>query len=303
MIDFGKYNVSELPKDLLQIHEKSCKSKEHFYWREILFKPVFGNGNDVFISKYTADIRGLRVSLRENKLVISNSLHKFFHGNNHSDFTRSELIQSIDLLSDILGVKSTLITPAIIEFGINEKISDVDNYLNSISNYKGKQIGVMRNKSSEYGRKLEMEQVYIKAYDKTKETWFHYKRRLTIENSNLLRVEIGLIGKKQLSFIPNLSALTNIDTLKILQKKLLYYFELIQLNENFNLNNISNRDLELLHAGKSPFFWKEYKKVNYESSKKRKQQYKKICSDKRIEGVREEVIEKIKEKTEYLIEN
>ena len=303
MIDFGKYNVIELPKELLQIHDKSSKNKQPFYWREILFKPVFGNGNDVFISKYTADIRGLRLGLRENQLVISNSLHKFFKGNNYSDFTRSELIQSIDLLSDILGIKSTLIMPAIIEYGINEKISDIDNYLNSILNYKGKQIGVMRKKSSEYGRKLEMEQVYIKAYDKTKETWFHYKQRLTIDNSNLLRAEIGLIGKKQLSFIPNLNALKNIDTLKILQKKLLYYFEFIELNESYNLNNISNRDLELLHAGQNPLFWKDYKKVNYECSKKRKQQYKKICSDKRNVGLREEVIQKIKEKAEYLIEN
>lgn len=301
VIDFGKYKVEDVPTALLTACDESKKKLEPFYWRDILFKPTYGNGNETFVKNYFADIKGLKVVLEDDKLFINNSLHKFFKGDNYSDFSRSELIQSIDLLSDNLGVCDKSIIPNFLEFGINTSFSDVTSYLYSMALYKGKNFYPMKKKSVEYGRKVEMCEVYAKAYDKSKEFLLHNKIPCPI--NDLLRVEIGLKGKRQLSFIPSLADLKKEETLRILQQKLLYYFEHIEFDEYYNLEGISYRDLELLYAGKNPEFWENYRKSNTEVCKKRRQQYRKLCSERSVVGLKDEVILKIKEKTELLISN
>lgn len=301
VIDFGKYKVENIPTALLKVYDDNKKGIDPFFWRGILFKPTFGRGNTIFVKNYVADFQGLKLVLEDDKLFISNSIHKFFKGDNYSDFTHSELIQSIDLLSDKLGVSDELIVPTFLEFGINTSFSDITTYLESIAIYKGKSFAPMKKGSVAYGRKLEMHEVYTKAYDKSKEFLLHYKNPCPI--NDLLRVEIGLKGKRQLSFIPSLADLKKEETLRLLQSKLLYYFELIEFDECYNLQRISNRDLELLYAGKNPVFWKDYRKSNTEVSKKRKQDYKKLCSERRMIGLKDEAILKIKEKTEFLISN
>lgn len=301
VIDFGKYKVEDVPPTLLTVCDESKKEFEPFYWRDILFKPTYGKGNKIFMKNYVADIRGLKVVLEDDMLFISNSLHKFFKGDNYSDFTRSELIESIDLLSDNLGVSDDSIVPTFLEFGINTSFLDVTAYLDSMALYKGKSFYPMKKSSVEYGRKVEMCEVFAKAYDKSKEFLLHYKIPCPI--NDLLRVEIGLKGKRQLSFIPSLADLKKEETLRLLRQKLLYYFELIEFDECYNLQGISNRDLELLYAGKNPEFWKDYRKSNTEVSKKRRQEYKKLCSERAMIGLKDEAIQKIKEKTEFLINN
>ncbi len=301
VIDFGKYNVKDVPPALLKIYDKSKAEFEPFYWRGILFKPTYGRGNKIFVKNYAADHQGLKVVLEEDIIHISNSLHKFFKGNNYSDFTRSELIASIDLLSDSLGVSDQLILPTFLEFGINTTFSDMTAYLNSMALYKGKNFYPMKKNSVEYGKKVEMCEVYAKAYDKSKEFLLHNK--ITCPINDLLRVEIGLKGKRQLSIIPNLADLKKKETLLLLQQKLLYYFKFIEFDEFYNLQGISNRDLELLYAGKNPEFWKDYRRLNIEVGKKRRQEYKKICREREIVGLKDEAIQQIQEKTNFLINN
>lgn len=127
-----------LPQDLVHICKKNLREKEPFYWKDILFKPVYGKGNEEYVIKFTAEIRDLKLELKPHELIISNSLHKFFKGNNYSDFTRAELIKSIELLSNTLGIKETLIVPIKMEFGVNCEFNLVDDYIGSILNYKGK---------------------------------------------------------------------------------------------------------------------------------------------------------------------
>lgn len=85
----------------------------------------------------------------------------------------------------------------------------------------------MRKKSSEYGRKLQMGQVYLKTYNKSREVWLNNRLLLS---STVIRIEMGLMDSKQLKFIPNLNTLKDINILKTLRRKLLDYFNRIQLD-------------------------------------------------------------------------
>lgn len=136
MIDFQFSKVTRVPKDLLGECFISEENSTPFEWRGILFKPIYQNGNKLSVKKFEADIDGIRLSMRGNELTVSNSLHKFQKRNNYSDFTHSELVESIDKLSNILGVNSNLFKLSKLEIGVNIETQYVDKVLQNKSHYK-----------------------------------------------------------------------------------------------------------------------------------------------------------------------
>lgn len=183
----------------LKARDKALLEKQAFTWNNIDFVPEYTNSR--YIKKYISEIKGIRLDLYDNTLKISNSLHKFFKGNNYSDFYYSEIIQSIDLLGNILQITAPKMKLTKLEFGINEFFDDWQTILGSINHYKHKEFDKMKSKC--YGKKLRMEQVYIKIYDKSEQVYLQNREKI---NPNMLRLEIGLLGK-ELSFIPNMEAL------------------------------------------------------------------------------------------------
>lgn len=77
-------------------YEISSELYEPFYWKELYFTPKFKKG---FLNGFESDFKGLKIILYEDKIRITNSLHKFYKGNNHSDFTFSELTDSINIIT------------------------------------------------------------------------------------------------------------------------------------------------------------------------------------------------------------
>ena len=77
-------------------YEISSESYESFYWKELYFTPKFKKG---FLNSFESDFKGLKIILYEDKIRITNSLHKFYKGNKHSDFTFSELTDSINIIT------------------------------------------------------------------------------------------------------------------------------------------------------------------------------------------------------------
>src|SRR5688572_20689289 len=82
------------------------KTKETFYWKGILFKPVYGKGNEEFIKKYIGDYKELRFELENENLSVSNSLHKFYKGNNYTDFSFTEIKAAISELCNFLQMEA-----------------------------------------------------------------------------------------------------------------------------------------------------------------------------------------------------
>lgn len=118
MIDLGRYKIASPPKELISKSKKE-EEKEPFSWNGMLFKSVYGKGNNPYVSKFIANARGLRLDLRNEELTVSNSVHKFLKGINYSDFTFFELLESINLLSDMIKTDSALIQPFCLEFEVN----------------------------------------------------------------------------------------------------------------------------------------------------------------------------------------
>lgn len=297
MIDYIQCKVEEVPISLLKARDKALVEKQTFTWNDIDFVPEYTNS--CYIKKYIAKIEGIRIELYDNTLKISNSLHKFFKGNNHSDFYYSEIIQSIDLLGNILQISPSKMYITKLEFGINQFFDNYQVILNSINHYKNKEFDKMKSKSKCYGMKLSMEEVYIKIYNKSEQVYFLNRERIS---PNILRLEIGLSGK-QLSFIPNVEALKHFDILNKLKEKFLYYFDKIVFDEAYNLDKIENRDLELLYAGENPKFWTEYSRQNREVAKKRKQKYNKIRKERVIPNLHKNVMDKTTSKLNFLFRN
>lgn len=297
MIDCIQCKVEKVPISLLKARDKALLEKQAFTWNDIDFVPEYANSR--YIKKYIAEIKGIKIDLYDNTLKISNSLHKFFKGNNYSDFSYSEIIQSIDLMEDILQITASKMKPTKLEFGINEFFDDWQTILGSINHYKHKEFDKMKSKSKCYGKKLRMEQVYIKVYDKLEQVYLQNRERIS---PNMLRLEIGLLGK-ELSFIPNMEALKQFDILNKLKEKFLYYFDKIIFDEPYNLDKIENRDLELFFAGENPKFWTEYTKQNKEVAKKRKQKYSKIRKERVLPNLHKSVMDKATSKLNFLFRN
>ncbi|SMC75526.1 hypothetical protein [Moheibacter sediminis] len=298
MIDYQVSKVTHLPKDLLDRYYRSEKNMIPFEWRGTMYKPIYHSGNELLVKSFNAELEGIRLNLRNDELIVSNSLHKFQKENNYSDFAHSELVESIDRLSEFLGINSKLFKLSKLEIGVNTETEYADEYWNSILHYKNKPFNSMLKGTKAYGKKIIMEQISVKSYNKTTENYLHYGEAI---RRNLLRTEIELRGKKQMVVAPNLESLKSKDVICKLRTKFLYYFERIIFDELFDLKGIKNQDLELLFAGKNSDYWKTFRKVNMESYKKRKQKYNRLHSERKIESFNDEIFLQIIQKMDYLI--
>ncbi|MEX2512356.1 MAG: hypothetical protein WD398_05580 [Cyclobacteriaceae bacterium] len=71
-----------------------------FEYCGVIFQPKFRMGR---VTKYYGNLKNLLVEILYDKLFIRNSWHKYYHGNNHGDFTYGEIKQTIQLLTGRFG--------------------------------------------------------------------------------------------------------------------------------------------------------------------------------------------------------
>ena len=87
-----------------------------FEWNGLKFYPKFKKG---ILKGFESEYNDLRVFLYYDKIQLSNSLHKFYKGNNYSNFTHSELTKAIQDICQMFEIEAEYWEIKKMEFGFN----------------------------------------------------------------------------------------------------------------------------------------------------------------------------------------
>lgn len=246
-------------------------------------------------------------------LSIENSLHKFFHNNNFTDFTLSEVQTSIKQIEDLLKIPSDEFRLKKIELGLN-LINDGQFY-EQFGQYKMSGYENMRSGKKIYGRKFYLTDFNIKAYDKYLETKLNPNSIMVsdmgvIVSKNLNRLEIEFKRMRELNRcgLIMLSDLMNKDIMERAINRVLEKFSAVEINKSYDYSLISSRERELLFAGRNPDFW-AMEKINNKNTYKKKRSTYRDCIKMLDKSLKEQddlkiiMIQALTNKADFLLSN
>lgn len=131
-----------------------------------MFDPVIRNGIPV---KYVGKLRDLHLTIREDQLTIQNSLTKYYHGNNYTNLTYSQLQEAICSIENILGISIRKAKVMSFEFGGIIEDNNIPWTLSRLGHYKGRPPIPMHANGVIYGTFYSNTTHKLKVYDKTSE--------------------------------------------------------------------------------------------------------------------------------------
>lgn len=257
------------------------------------------------ITHYECMKNNLRFKLTHDKIIISNSLHKFYHGNNYSDFSLSQINECINKIEALTNINASDFRIKSFEFGVNISLnSNLDEFINCLTTFKKiypfkPMIG---RDNQVYGKVSELTEYKLKFYNKTKEVKIHVGLKLKSPHDKMLRFEF--VSKKQrfVPFIKTLEDLRNREKIELLINKINSHFEDIVLLGVMDFSDASTRDRELFFAGQNPEFWKVEMKHNKDKGKEKRNRYKELCSSILQPNQKEELVNLINVKLKQLLE-
>lgn len=247
----------------------------------------------------------------QGKLTIENSLHKFWHGNNFTDFTLSEIQTSISQIENIFKISSNEFLLKKVEAGLN--VTADEQFHNRFQQYKMNGFENMRKGKIVYGRKFYLTDFNIKVYNKYLETNLN-PNSVKFDNTgnpipiNLNRFEIEFKRMRELNDcgLIMLSDATNREVMMNVVSKLLKKYNDIEMDGKYNYNILSSRERELFYAGKDTEFWNLEKEKNKNTYKEKRVKYKSCLKrlDSQLQNNPKELMLKtLSDKANYLLSN
>jgi hypothetical protein len=226
----------------------SYNSFKPFEWRSLMFYPKFTKGK---LRGFESEYNGFRVFLYYDRIELSNSIHKFYKGNNYTDFTLSELKDTINTICVKFGIEANRWNIKKLEFGFNILTpKKADHYLNLIYQYKNREFEKMKAKHLTYGKKCFMSEYAIKIYDKYVQTKIMYS---VIIPENTLRVEFCYNQKRKLpKQIKTLSDLQDKEKFKELYNDLNEAINIIIFNDEVDVTSSTIEERILFFASFNP---------------------------------------------------
>jgi len=140
-----------------------------FEYRGLNFIPRFSSSGEIF--QWDATLKNLRIKIRpsSNQVIICNSLHKYAHGSNYTDYSLTELRDTIEELSDILNINMFHGDIKKIEYGCNILVPDANLPWQRLISYKNKFYQQQLYKGQPYGASSYSTNYVLKAYNKAKQ--------------------------------------------------------------------------------------------------------------------------------------
>jgi len=255
-----------------------------------------------------ATFENLVAKITGGRFTLENSLHKFVHGNNYTDFTHSEIVIAIERIEDKFKISSKNLKLKRIEVAVNFEYEK--QFHNSFRLYGMNEFDKMRSGKTVYGKKHYGSEYNVKGYNKSVETKLHRKfdtlGNQIIAPKNINRFELEYKKMRPLnSLLTTLADLKNKGALEKLGFMIMKCFDKMQLSKKYNYSIISPRERELVFAGYNSQFWEE-EKINMNTRKKKRSLFircvKKLDAELHIDPknkIRELMVEKIN----YLISN
>lgn len=131
----------------------------------MLFNPEFNKNGDVV--SYSGHCKKLFVKMISGKLLVMNSWHKFYHGENYSDFTWDDLHECMEILASIFGDEFWKSRISKLTVSINLSI-DAEQVISRLISFDGIPMEPMRPRNSRhlYGKRFVSSNYNVKVYNK-----------------------------------------------------------------------------------------------------------------------------------------
>ncbi len=273
-----------------------------FSMSDLEFKPSYST-KGLFIG-HIASFQNLNIKIFGGKIIISNSLHKFYHGNNYSDFSHSEIVNAIEVIENKFGISSDKFKLKHLEFGINIQ-SEYDVW-QEMTMYISTGFDFMKHHKRKYGKKCILTEYNLKVYDKTFVAKLDYNSYYNAPN-NIKRFEIQYKKMRCIKKIAtHLSDLKNKEVLENLSIQFLNCFKKVITFPNYNYHSLSPRRRELVFAGQNPKFWDIERDINKNTYKSKRAQFNKtvnFLNDKLEINHYRDILKKLTNKINHLINN
>jgi hypothetical protein len=281
---------------------------EPFIYNNLCFTPKYlhfkeNPQKNPIIQYYYTELNNLRIQMNYNELFIFNSWHKFFKGNNHSDYTFSDFINTAENLEEIFKIQNIRNSKIIcrLAFGCNIEMNSEKIYPNWIM-YKRKRPNSMTAKGKQYGACFDMTDYKIKGYNKTMEVSIHNKQSL---EKDLFRIEFETRIrhlKQQKIYISTVNDLYNKDNLRLLTNNLINKYSNIINKTSMNLGYLTTQQICKMAIMETPKY-REYIKKHHNLTFKRFFKEYKIITQQDKESTKNDVKNAIKDKFFSLIES
>ena len=258
------------------------------------FKPKWKNQYKFFSSNY----KNFYLEHHHSYILVFNSIHRYKHGSNSTQFTYSSLYEAIHELDsffegNILGAKLLKL-----EYGVN-----IENYVPpNWQFYKGKDFELMTSKGKRYGKRFRFSDYHLKCYDKSFEQENNHG---LILKKPVYRVEKVVKYMRHLKKYPSLvkvSDLTSKANLRLLKTDLLTNIRQIEYSNAIDLSKLTYSEKKLYAAYQNKEFRMNVKRHHKESYKKDVLKYRKLLKENELE-YRQEFLTHIDRIFENLLAN
>lgn len=294
-IKIVKY-LDKLPKEAV------TRVRDTFNWSNCLWKPRFNNFNEVV--SYTADLKNLKLRLRGNELTITNSLQKFYMGNNYQPFTYLQVVEAVNILNSCFS--NVLLDAEVKRLAIGVVIDELtDNTFHLWEEYKTIQPQFMYNSTKAYGVHFTATNYKIKGYDKT----FQVKQEAKIDiKKSVIRFEVEANSRyynqrKDSIGLYKLSDLTNFSKFQKLGIELLSVYGNIKKRKQIDFEKLAPEQIKLLATYSNPYWANGLKKHHKHTHKKERQVYLKFLKTVSNSEIENKIYERIETQVNFSLNN
>ena len=268
------------------------------------FDPIIKEGE---IVGYRAKLYNLLIIIRDGIIIIRNSLCKYYHGNNYTNFAYTQINQAVSFLSDYLGINLRDARVTKFEFGVVIIDNNIKETLSRLGNYKNKEPHIMHDQGIPYGIYYINSSHKIKIYSKSEETKRRYGIKLT---QNLLRVEkeytmahIKSLAKFRGVKIETLGDLCMRSNLQLLGEDLIESLMKIHIkNIPSNVSNLTAKQIRMMGYFNDPYFRDLMKTYHFDAFKSDRAAINKFHSEYRRNGQDQFILE-VGNKIHFCLEN
>ena len=255
----------EIPLELSE--ELNVFVRKEYDFNGMIFYP-FVNNKTGQVKYWESTYENLKLRLTNNSLVVLNSWHKFFRGNNYSDYSLNHIIETYRDISNILGIDILNAEVKKITYGLVVDTPAEINY-NNWSYYKSKPPAPMLKGSKKYGVKFFFTDFNLKGYDKKIEVKLH--NGIVIEKE-MFRIEVEVKYMKHLRIrkspinIYSVADMLDYENIQYLMNDLMNKYNTIEKIPYYDFSLLDKNDrlvVSMLNFNKSRSFLKKEENHTY----------------------------------------
>jgi hypothetical protein len=250
-----------------------------FEYRGMIFNPNYINGQ---VCRYFTQIRNLRLSVDESNACLSNSIHKYWCGNNYSDFHLEEMKEAVFTLSEYTGINWHEGIIKKVEYGCNLNVNSISAFRTLVS-YRGKDYMPLLHRGKVYGAFCQFTDYKIKGYDKAFQVKETDKIFLPYP---IFRWEIALFKMRMLEKV--IQSTLTIDRLlkpwtwEYLANDAVCKYDKSIKRQKLNLADRSTHEKRIIAEMRDPEIREDLKRHNKNTYKRDRRIYTRILADKSI---------------------